>query len=498
MNGKKRVMVAGVAAAVLAAPVLVLVSGVAGSGGAAHASSNTTASTSTAKVVRTDLASTQQVSGNIGYDGSYNVVNPAGANAQAVTQAQQQLAAAQAALANDQTSASDTEAGNTQSINQAQAAVNAAQATLSADQSKQSADCAGAGASGAACNQDGQKVSQDQAQLAQQQASLASAQLNATKATHQDQAKLASDNTSVQNAEAALAVVERTAANPGTTYTALPGLGQVITQGQSLYSIDGKPVPLFYGTTTMWRDFRLGMDDGPDVGELTANLIALGFGSGLTQSNHFSQATADAVSRWQASIGVPQTGFVRLGEVIFEPGPIRVSNVHGAVGQAASPGPVLDATTTNRIVTVALSVSKEYLVHTGDKVSVLLPDGKTTTDGHIRDISKVAQSGSGGSGGGGGSGPTVNITITLDHPEESGNLDQAPVNVNITDASVRGVLAVPINALLALSEGGDAVEVVSGGTRHLVAVHTGLYSDTMVEVSGPGITEGTLVEVPSS
>jgi hypothetical protein len=187
-----------------------------------------------------------------------------------------------------------------------------------------------------------------------------------------------------------------------------------------------------------------------------------------------------------------------LGEVIFEPGPIRVSNVHASVGAAASPGPVLDATSTARIVTVALSVSKEYLVHTGDKVSVLLPDGKTTTAGHVRDISKVAQSGSSGSGGGGGSGPTVNITITLDHPEESGNLDQAPVNVNITDASVHGVLAVPINALLALSEGGDAVEVVSGGTRHLVPVQTGLYSDTMVEISGSGIAEGVLVEVPSS
>ena len=76
--------------------------------------------------------------------------------------------------------------------------------------------------------------------------------------------------------------------------------------------------------------------------------------------------------------------------------------------------------------------------------------------------------------------------------------DQAPVNVNITDQSVHGVLAVPINALLALSEGGDAVDVVDGGTRRLVGVQTGLFSNTMVEISGPRITEGTLVEVPSS
>ena len=494
MDTRKRVIVAGTAVAVLAAPIIVLVSG-GGSGNAAHASSNAQTSTSTARVVRTDLASTEQVSGNIAYDGSYSIVNPPGGNAQAVTQAEQQLASAQAALAADETSSSDTDASNWFSLSQAEAAVNNALATLTADQAAQSADCAGSGASSPKCDQDGQKVNQDQAQLSQQQTALTGAQLNANKAHHQDQAKLASDNMAVQNATAALALVERTATNPGTTYTALPAAGQIISQGQQLYAIDGKPVPLFYGTVTMWRDFRLGMDDGPDVGELTANLIALGFGgSNLTQSNHFSQATADAVSRWQASLGVAQTGAVRLGEVIFEPAAIRVTAVHPSLGGAASPGPVLDATSTARIVTVALSVSKEYLVHTGDAVSVLLPDGKTTTAGHVRDISRVAQSGSGQDN----SGPTVNVTITLDHPEESGNLDQAPVNVNITDASVHGVLAVPINALVALSEGGDAVEVVTGGTRHLVPVQTGLFSDTMVEVSGPGIAEGMLVEVPSS
>jgi hypothetical protein len=63
---------------------------------------------------------------------------------------------------------------------------------------------------------------------------------------------------------------------------------------------------------------------------------------------------------------------------------------------------------------------------------------------------------------------------------------------------VHGVLAVPINALLTLAEGGDAVEVVEGGSRRLVGVQTGLFSSTMVEISGPGIAEGTLVEVPSS
>jgi multidrug efflux pump subunit AcrA (membrane-fusion protein) len=72
------------------------------------------------------------------------------------------------------------------------------------------------------------------------------------------------------------------------------------------------------------------------------------------------------------------------------------------------------------------------------------------------------------------------------------------VNVNITEQRADDVLAVPVTALLALSGGGYAVQVVAGNTSHLAGVTTGLYSDTMVQVSGPGIAAGMRVEVPSS
>ena len=72
------------------------------------------------------------------------------------------------------------------------------------------------------------------------------------------------------------------------------------------------------------------------------------------------------------------------------------------------------------------------------------------------------------------------------------------MNVNITTQTARNVLAVPVNALLALQGGGYGVEVVTGKTSHLVGVTTGLYGNTLVQVSGSGITAGTLVEVPSS
>ena len=178
---------------------------------------------------------------------------------------------------------------------------------------------------------------------------------------------------------------------------------------------------------------------------------------------------------------------------------------------------MLTATSTTPIVTVDLDVSEEYLVKPGDAVSVVLPDGTTTVGGHIETVGTVAvcPGGSGiGAGGGaggsanqspcesGGSGtastPTVTVTITLDSTPPGATLDQAPVNVNITSQTVDNVLAVPVNALLALQGGGYGVEVVTGKTSHLVGVTTGMYSDTLVQVSGSGITAGTLVEVPSS
>jgi hypothetical protein len=52
--------------------------------------------------------------------------------------------------------------------------------------------------------------------------------------------------------------------------------------------------------------------------------------------------------------------------------------------------------------------------------------------------------------------------------------------------------------LLALAGGGFGVEVVNGGHTRLVGVSTGLYSNTLVQISGSGLRPGVRVEVPSS
>jgi peptidoglycan hydrolase-like protein with peptidoglycan-binding domain len=302
----------------------------------------------------------------------------------------------------------------------------------------------------------------------------------------------------------------------GGVYTWLPDPGQVIRQDQRIYSVGNEPVPLLYGSLPAYRQFDVGMSDGADVGQLTHDLITLGYGAGLTQSDHYSSATAAAVERWQQALGLQATGEIPLGEAVFEPGPIRVTSVTPTVGTSAGGGIVLTATGTTPIVLVDLDVSEEYLVKPGDAVTVVLPNGTSTVGGLIETVGTVATCpGGGGIGAGGspgsadqspcessGSGttsaPTVTITIALDATPPGATFDQAPVNVNITTQTADNVLAVPVNALLALQGGGYGVQVVTGKTSHLVGVTAGLYSDILVQVSGSGLTAGARVEVPSS
>ena len=192
----------------------------------------------------------------------------------------------------------------------------------------------------------------------------------------------------------------------GGVYTWLPEPGAVIKQGQPVYSVGNQPVPLLYGFVPAYRAFEAGMSDGADVGQLTRDLIALGYGAGLTQSDHYSSATAAAVERWQSALGLPATGEILLGEVVFEPGPIRVTSVTPSVGTSAGGDTVLTATSTTPVVTVDLDVTEEYLVKPGDAVTVVLPDGTTTVGGHIQTVGTVATcpGGNGVGAGGGGNG----------------------------------------------------------------------------------------------
>jgi peptidoglycan hydrolase-like protein with peptidoglycan-binding domain len=280
--------------------------------------------------------------------------------------------------------------------------------------------------------------------------------------------------------------------------TWLPEEGATIRRGKRVYGTDGHGVPLFYGATPLWRPLSPGVS-GADVREVERNLTALGYGDGVTVDEDFTSATAAAVRAWQDDLGVAGTGTVAPGDVVMQPGAIRIKKVNGTLGAPAG-GRVLTATGASRQITVHLPVTQQELAVSGEKVGVDLPGGRSAT-GHISSVGTVARAGDDASDGQPQTGQdtqtaTIPVDVTLDHASAAGRLDGAPVTVGFTSGTHRGVLAVPVQALLAAADGTYTVEVVSGAGRRQVPVSLGIFADGKVEVAGTGLAAGMKVEVP--
>jgi hypothetical protein len=305
------------------------------------------------------------------------------------------------------------------------------------------------------------------------------------------------------------------------TYTELPGPGRVISQGHVLYRVNDRPVVLLRGSTPAYRTLSAGVS-GPDVAELNADLVALGYTTRARlhpRSAFFGAATTTAVEKLQASLRVARNGSLALGQVVFEPTAVRLISVSAQLGGRTQSGEtVMQATSTARLVQIALAASQQTEVAVGNKVTITLPNNQTSP-GVVYSVATVttcpSSSGPGGSNsstaapgtescssGGSGSGtPTIAVDVTFSDPAATGRWDQAPVRVGITTASVQGALTVPVAALLARSGGGYALEVVGAGQRnHLVPVSLGLFDDAegLVQVTGSGLAAGQRVVVPST
>jgi len=284
------------------------------------------------------------------------------------------------------------------------------------------------------------------------------------------------------------------------TVTSLPLLGQVIRQGQVLYRVDGSPVVLLYGSVPAYRSLSEGTSGkatGTDVAELNADLVALGYATSTevpAGSDKFTWWTKDAVEKLQSALGLTQTGALALGQVVFLPGAARVTTITATLGGAAQPGqPVLTATSTTRQVSIALDADEQSEVAVGDQVTITLPNNEITP-GVISSVGTVATAAQGG-------GPsTITVLVNPTDALATGDWDQAPVNVTITTGSVNNALVVPVDALLAQSNGDYDVETVGAdGNHHLVPVTLGLFDDAqgLVQLTGSSLSSGEQVVVPN-
>jgi peptidoglycan hydrolase-like protein with peptidoglycan-binding domain len=272
------------------------------------------------------------------------------------------------------------------------------------------------------------------------------------------------------------------------TATWLPHVGQTIRRGGVLYRADGKPVMLLYGRIPAFRELKEGRV-GRDVRQLNANLAELGYAVDPS-SAQFTAATAYALERLQDALGLRATGKLALGQAVFLPRPLRITKVMATLGARLAPGGVVaQASSTTRRVRVNLDAAQQTSVRFGNRVRITLPDNRTTS-GIVTSVGSVATADR-----------KIPVFIAPRSTKALGKLDQAPVQVQITTASVKHALVVPVDALLAVAGGGYSVEVVNAdGVHRLVPVTPGLFDDAdgLVQVSGAGLSAGQRIVVPSS
>lgn len=274
--------------------------------------------------------------------------------------------------------------------------------------------------------------------------------------------------------------------------------GDVVGPGGALFELDLQPTVLLTGSVPAFRELSVSSEAGADVTQLERGLVAAGFGSELLVDETFDSATSAAVLAWEEALGrFTPDGVVELGDVVFAPEPVRVSAISAAVGSQVQAGsPVIEVGSTVKVVSADVGVDATANLTPGTSVDIELPD-RTDTTGTVTDVGNptTAQATTGP----GGATPTVKVTVALDDPAAAGDVDTGAVEITAERSRVDDAIATPVTALLALVEGGYAVEVVDESSqtgRRLVGVEVGAYAEGYVQVQGDGVEPGVEVVVP--
>ncbi|GEB55896.1 peptidoglycan-binding protein [Streptomyces gardneri] len=283
----------------------------------------------------------------------------------------------------------------------------------------------------------------------------------------------------------------------GTVTVAAPE-GRTLTRGEALYELNDKPVTLLYGPVPMFREMKAG-DRGSDVLQLERNLRDLGWGAHLYVDARYGKDTEAAVKQWQKSLNREPTGRVGKGDVVFQPGKVKVVSADAALADQVAPnGAVLTVASTQPVVRARLDQSDGALTSRGTKVEVTLPSGRTVA-GRVAGTVRPEETAPGG-GGGAQDGITVEVVLDGGASTASGEDAKASASVKFVSEARKGVLAVPVEAVVALrgENGGYGLQIVRGTGSTTVRVETGMTADGRIEVSGPDLREGLKVGVAAS
>lgn len=275
--------------------------------------------------------------------------------------------------------------------------------------------------------------------------------------------------------------------------TWLPEPGTFVDLGDVLYEIDGRPVLLFEGDRPMHRSLSTKSSDGPDILRLETLLGDLGYADdgNLTVDRDFTNKTAEAIERWEVDLGLEESGQILLGTIVYKDEGFRISSVTGSVGQQVSGGSILSYSSTDRLVTVLLDTGLTGLLEEGQLVEVELPDD-SIVEGTVTFVAGTVTTE------GAGQQQTSYREVEIVLSGQGSGFDESPVIVRVEEVLESDATVVPIAALLALAEGGYAVEMMIDGEPTLTGISLGTFHNNEVAISGTtaDIRPGDEVVIP--
>jgi peptidoglycan hydrolase-like protein with peptidoglycan-binding domain len=268
------------------------------------------------------------------------------------------------------------------------------------------------------------------------------------------------------------------------TVTWVPEEGTVIDPGEVLYEVDDRPTYWAEGLLPMYRPLAQG-SKGNDVEQLQLYLQAEGYlDESLEVDGKYGATTRNAVKAWQGDHGLEETGRIDAPQLLFLPyQAIRVAATP-RVGEFAQ-GSVLEVSLPILFVSVDVGARKKEVFEGRPTIEVETADG-TRYSATVESVTAQQSQDAFGE-------QRYRIRLELD-----GAVDQEPgeVTVEVVDVLAENVLTVPVRALVALVEGGYAVETTRpDGTTEYRAVDIGEFADGWVQISGE-IAEGDAVVVP--
>jgi peptidoglycan hydrolase-like protein with peptidoglycan-binding domain len=304
--------------------------------------------------------------------------------------------------------------------------------------------------------------------------------------------------------------------------------GTPVETGTVLFGQGGVPVAAVVGdfstSPALDRDLSVGVDSGTDVEQLETMLSEAGYNAdgALEVDDSFDEATGEAYLAWRAGVGWPAEEGTEAADVVVPAGSLVTVpsglSVTGSVvadgDELAADQPVLTIGEATRRITTTTALGDDAF-ELGAVMAVEFPDG-TVLDGEVVTVDSVLST---DPDGGTSTVVDVGIEVAGEIPELFAEFVEVPVTLRVPGESELGVLIVPVSALVALAEGGYAVEVViddgtaagdtaagdtaAGDTAagdtitKLVAVEPGLFADGFLSVSSDELSAGDEVVVPS-